>query len=157
MTGMHDNSRGVREQVLSFMKDRSRTGTTRRASSPGPGGRKPPQAFSDLPEYQQILAQASAGDQLAIANPFFRSHAGSAGATTMIGNRELVNFASYDYLGLNRHPSVRAAAADAIARYGISASASRLVAESARSTAPWNSGWPISTASTRRSCSSAAT
>ena len=128
MTGMQDDARGVREQVLSFMKDRGRPGAARRASRPEGGNRRPPRAFSDLPEYQQILAQASAGDQLAIANPFFRNHAGSAGATTMIGNRELVNFASYDYLGLNRHPAVRTAAADAIARYGISASASRLVA-----------------------------
>ena len=128
MTGTQDDSRGVREQVLSFMKDRGRPSTTRRTASAGAGSRKPPQAFTDLPEYQQILAQASAGEQLAIANPFFRNHAGSAGATTVIGDRELINFASYDYLGMNRHPAVREAATEAIARYGISASASRLVA-----------------------------
>ena len=40
----------------------------------------------------------------------------------------MINFSSYDYLGLNHHPAVRAAAHAAIDRYGVSASASRLVA-----------------------------
>jgi 8-amino-7-oxononanoate synthase len=43
-------------------------------------------------------------------------------------NRELVNFSSYDYLGFNRRPQVRNAARRAIDQYGVSASASRLVA-----------------------------
>ena len=40
----------------------------------------------------------------------------------------MINFSSYDYLGLNHHPAVRAAAHAAIDLYGVSASASRLVA-----------------------------
>ena len=36
------------------------------------------------------------------------------GATTRIGGREVINFASYDYLGLNGHPAVAAAAKAAI-------------------------------------------
>src|SRR5205085_12585747 len=39
-----------------------------------------------------------------------------------------INFASYNYLGLNGHPEVNAAAKAAIDRYGTSVSASRLVA-----------------------------
>ena len=42
--------------------------------------------------------------------------------------REMINFASYNYLGLNGHPETSAAAKAAIDRYGTSASASRLVA-----------------------------
>ncbi|MGA9850814.1 MAG: aminotransferase class I/II-fold pyridoxal phosphate-dependent enzyme, partial [Roseiarcus sp.] len=38
------------------------------------------------------------------------------------------NFSSYDYLGFNHSPEVRTAAQNAIDRYGVSASASRLVA-----------------------------
>jgi 8-amino-7-oxononanoate synthase len=40
----------------------------------------------------------------------------------------LVSFASNDYLGLSVHPSVRAAAMEALERYGLGAGASRLVA-----------------------------
>ena len=40
----------------------------------------------------------------------------------------MLNFSSYDYLGLNGHPEVIEAAKAAIDRYGISASASRHVA-----------------------------
>ncbi|MGX9962094.1 aminotransferase class I/II-fold pyridoxal phosphate-dependent enzyme [Roseomonas sp. F4] len=64
---------------------------------------------------------------LAIESPFFRVHEGRAGAHSLIGNRDTLNFGSYDYLGLNGDPRLHQAAADAMARYGISASASRLV------------------------------
>lgn len=84
--------------------------------------------FDDLPEYQQVVAQRAAGEQLGIDNPFYRAHQTAAGATTIIDGRELINFASYDYLGLNKHPHVLSKARDAIETFGISASASRLVA-----------------------------
>ena len=42
--------------------------------------------------------------------------------------RELINYASYDYLGLNQEPAVAAAAKAAIDEFGTSVSASRLVA-----------------------------
>lgn len=132
MTGKADGrSHGaVRDQVLSFMKDHvKQTGSKRTArrstATPAVGL---PSAFADLPEHKQIVAQATAGEQLGIGNPFFRSHAGAAGATTEVNGRKLINFASYDYLGMNRHPQVHAASKQAIDRYGISASASRLVA-----------------------------
>ena len=41
--------------------------------------------------------------------------------------REVVTFASNDYLGLSQHPAVVAAAAEALARYGTGSGASRLV------------------------------
>ena len=43
------------------------------------------------------------------------------------GGRDLVCFASNDYLGLRRHPRVVAAAVEAVRRYGAGAGASRLV------------------------------
>ncbi|PST27285.1 8-amino-7-oxononanoate synthase [Mesorhizobium plurifarium] len=84
--------------------------------------------FEDLPEYKQVLTQKIASEQLGIANPFYRPHQTAAGATTMIDGRKLINFASYDYLGLNRHAHVLDRAHDTITSFGISASASRLVA-----------------------------
>ena len=68
-----------------------------------------------------------AGALLGIDSPFFRSHDGLAGAETRIAGQALLNFASYNYLGLNGHPAVVAAAKAAIDRYGTSVSASRIV------------------------------
>lgn len=41
--------------------------------------------------------------------------------------KEVINFSGYDYLSLTRHPDVQQAALDAVARFGSSAGASRLV------------------------------
>jgi 8-amino-7-oxononanoate synthase len=90
------------------------------------GSRRNP--FSDLPGMSELRTQKAVADLVGVANPFFRVHDGRAGATTRIDGREHINFASYNYLGLNGHPSVNAAAKAAIDRYGTSASASRLVA-----------------------------
>jgi 8-amino-7-oxononanoate synthase len=63
-----------------------------------------------------------------LKNPFYRCHDGRLGATALHEGRELVNFATYDYLGLNQEPEVAAAAKAAIDASGTSVSASRLVA-----------------------------
>ena len=68
-----------------------------------------------------------AADFLGIADPFFRVHEGIAGAETLIGNKTYVNFASYNYVGLNGHPHITSAAKAAIDRYGTTVSASRPV------------------------------
>ncbi|MBB3453650.1 8-amino-7-oxononanoate synthase [Rhizobium sp. BK313] len=86
------------------------------------------QRFEDLPEYKRVMTQKIAGEMAGIANPFYRSHDIAAGATTRMGGREFINFASYDYLATNTDPLVAARAKEAIDRFGISASASRLVA-----------------------------
>ncbi|MBV9861201.1 MAG: aminotransferase class I/II-fold pyridoxal phosphate-dependent enzyme [Alphaproteobacteria bacterium] len=84
-------------------------------------------SVADLPGYRDIRVIEEAGDHLGIANPFFREHEGIAGAETRIGNRTYVNFASYNYIGLNGDPRIAAAAKAAIDRYGTSVSASRTV------------------------------
>jgi 8-amino-7-oxononanoate synthase len=83
--------------------------------------------FNQHPGYQQICLQKGVGQELAIPNPFFRVQNGIARQTAVIEDREYLNFASYNYLNLNGHPEVSAAAKAAIDQYGTSVSASRLV------------------------------
>ena len=83
--------------------------------------------FDQLPGYQELYIQKEAAEHLGIANPFFRLHQRVARDTAVIGNREHINFASYNYLDLCGHEAVGAAAKKAIDRYGTSASASRPV------------------------------
>lgn len=79
------------------------------------------------PGYQQIRIINDGAARLGIGNPFFKLHEGIAGATTQIGGREYINYASYNYLALSGHPDISEAAKTAIDRYGTSVSASRLV------------------------------
>lgn len=84
--------------------------------------------FSTLPEYEIHKLTRAVGDLAGIENPYYRLHDARAGETSSIDGRTVVNFASYDYLGLNGHSRVQAAAKAAIDRYGTSVSASRLSA-----------------------------
>jgi 8-amino-7-oxononanoate synthase len=84
--------------------------------------------FSTLPGMQELKLQRSMADVVGLANPFFKIHESRSSAIAQIGGHSYINFSSYDYLGLNGHPEVQTAAAKAIAVYGTSCSASRLVA-----------------------------
>ncbi|MFC4621185.1 aminotransferase class I/II-fold pyridoxal phosphate-dependent enzyme [Comamonas nitrativorans] len=84
--------------------------------------------FDRFPGYEKMLVPKAAAERFGLANPFFVSHDGLAGATTQIDGREFINFSSYNYLGLNGDQRVNQAAKDAIDRYGTTVSASRLVA-----------------------------
>lgn len=83
--------------------------------------------FDRHPGYQQLKMMREGGKRLGIPDPFFKVHESTAGATTVIGGRECINFASYNYLGLAHHPKVIQAGIDALERYGSSVSASRPV------------------------------
>ncbi|WP_095407263.1 aminotransferase class I/II-fold pyridoxal phosphate-dependent enzyme [Mongoliimonas terrestris] len=90
--------------------------------------RKPAFDFSTLDDYKQLRIQRAAAEMMGIENPFFRAHDGLANGTSRIDGAPYINFASYNYLGLNGHPAVVDAAKAAIDRYGTSVSASRVVA-----------------------------
>ena len=84
--------------------------------------------FATLPEYEVINLTKAVGEIAGIEDPYFHLHDGLAGDTTSLNGRQVVNFSSYDYLGLNGHPDVVAAAKAAIDHYGTTVSASRLTA-----------------------------
>ncbi|WP_186115484.1 aminotransferase class I/II-fold pyridoxal phosphate-dependent enzyme [Burkholderia gladioli] len=88
----------------------------------------PRSRFESMPQYQQLTIMREMGQTLGVESPFFRVHDGLAGAITLIGGREYLNYANYNYLGLAGHATVMAHAKQAIDRYGTSASASRMVA-----------------------------
>jgi 8-amino-7-oxononanoate synthase len=84
--------------------------------------------FTTLPGFRDLNLQRSMAELVGLNNPFFQMHDIRASAETRIEGRSYLNFSSYDYLGLNGHVAVADAAKAAIDRYGISASASRVVA-----------------------------
>ena len=63
-----------------------------------------------------------------LGDPTFREHEMRAGATSRMDGQDVINFGSYDYVGINADPRPAAAAKAAIDLYGVSASASRLTA-----------------------------
>ena len=77
-------------------------------------------------DYRLLDERLAALDAAGLAMPYFRVHDGATAGTTFVEGRELIDFASYDYLGLARDPVVSAAAKHAIDVYGTSVSASRV-------------------------------
>ncbi|MBU2811794.1 aminotransferase class I/II-fold pyridoxal phosphate-dependent enzyme [Acidithiobacillus thiooxidans] len=103
------------------------------APAPGAkiGGAEIPEAFTRFdrqPGYQQVHLMQEGAERFGVKSPFFHVHQGTAGAHSAIDGRRVINFGSYNYLGLSGHPEVNAAAQAAIAQYGSSVSASRIVA-----------------------------
>ncbi|GLK66620.1 aminotransferase class I/II-fold pyridoxal phosphate-dependent enzyme [Hansschlegelia plantiphila] len=121
-------SRSAKDGILGALRQTPKPeGRIEVAPTPRPA-RKRNDKFADFPELKDLKTQQAVADLLGVANPFFREHDGCAGATTDIDGKTHINFASYNYLGLNGHPAVAAAAKAAIDKYGVSVSASRLVA-----------------------------
>ena len=91
---------------------------------------KIPEAFYQLekmPEYIRLKRTEEEIAATGIRNPFFSVHEGRIGDTTVIDGKELISFASYNYLGLSGNPAVSESAKDAIDQFGTSVSASRIV------------------------------
>ena len=124
--GLERNRRDVLQAIVSKRMEAERA--TVRAADPTADRYAEATDFSTLPGMTQLEFGRSALAAIGLENPYFRVHEGRASATTRIDGRRLINFSSYDYLGLNGHPDVLAAAQAAIATFGTSCSASRLVA-----------------------------
>lgn len=120
--------RGLSDDELARLLGEMRADNAAPAPSPAPALRPELTAFETLPRFEELRAQQAAADFLGLESPYHRLHEARAGARTRIGGREVVNFASYDYLGLNGDPRITRAVAEAAAEWGTSVSASRLSA-----------------------------
>ena len=91
--------------------------------------------LQDIPEehhqfsltMEALLLKQQLAEGKEVGNPFFTPHEGIASNTTQIAGQTLINYSSYNYLGLCGDPTITQAAKDAIEQYGTSVSASRIV------------------------------
>jgi len=82
--------------------------------------------FSKWREVKDMAMRLKMADAIGVGNPYFHVHEGTARDTTLVHGRELVNFSSYNYLGLSGDERVLADVKDAVYAYGTSVSASRV-------------------------------
>ena len=83
--------------------------------------------FAQMPEYVKLQQTKAMLSATGMPNPFFSVHESITNDRTVVGGRELISFASYNYLGMSGDSAVSQAAKAAIDQYGTSVSASRLV------------------------------
>ena len=83
--------------------------------------------FADFPEYKKLQAQQQQVISLGNGNPFFVPQETVVNDKTTVQGRKLINFATYNYIGMCGDPTVSQAAKDATDLYGTSACASRLI------------------------------
>jgi 8-amino-7-oxononanoate synthase/acyl carrier protein len=83
--------------------------------------------FAQMPEYVRLKQTIGLLTATGVPNPFFSVHESVTRDTSVIGGREMISFASFNYLGMSGDPEVSRAAKEAIDRFGTSVSASRLV------------------------------
>jgi 8-amino-7-oxononanoate synthase/acyl carrier protein len=83
--------------------------------------------IEEFPEVRALEQNFAMVRDAGLDNPYFSVHEGLTNDRTVIGGREMISWATYNYLGMSGEPAVATAAKAAIDRYGTSVSASRLV------------------------------
>jgi 8-amino-7-oxononanoate synthase len=129
-----ETCREVTEAILDHMpvkdhfKDQLRAQADATAS-PQAGGEIPVDAYdiAQFPEVRALEQNFAMVREAGLENPYFSLHEGLTNDRTVIGGREMISWATYNYLGMSGDPEVTAAAKAAIDRFGTSVSASRLV------------------------------
>jgi 8-amino-7-oxononanoate synthase len=111
---------GFAAQAAIHTRRRAMTQTT-----PMTEPRKRIATFEDSIEHRQFACRIA---QVGTDNPYFVCHDMPLRDTSLVDGRRVINFGSYNYLGMSGHPEVSAAAKAAIDRYGTSASGSRVLA-----------------------------
>ncbi|MEU1203862.1 aminotransferase class I/II-fold pyridoxal phosphate-dependent enzyme [Nocardia sp. NPDC005825] len=88
---------------------------------------EPQGRIADFPEVKAISDRIGLAESVGVSNPYFLINDGVTRDTSIIEGEPVLNFSSYNYLGMSGHPAVVAAVQDAVARYGSSVSASRVL------------------------------
>jgi 8-amino-7-oxononanoate synthase len=93
-----------------------------------PLAQTPPEYYQieSFPEYAQLQQRLTQIQTLEIPNPYFQVQESLTRDCTQIQGRTLINYSTYNYLGLSGEPKVSTAAKAAIDCYGTSVGASRL-------------------------------
>ena len=84
--------------------------------------------FEQSREYEEFARRLLSMRDAGIDDPFFVAHDSVLRDTSVVNGREVINLASYNYVGMSGHPRTQRAAKEAIDIYGTSASGSRLIA-----------------------------
>lgn len=90
--------------------------------------RKPITRFEDTPEYIHFTERRSALMSDGDDDPYFACHESPLLDKSLMDGQEVLNFGSYNYVGMSGRKEVNDAAKAAIDKYGTSASGSRLLA-----------------------------
>jgi 8-amino-7-oxononanoate synthase len=95
------------------------------AQEPAQPAVAPEYRIAEFPEVVALAERLTLGADLGIENPYFLVNDGITRDSSIINGVEVLNFSSYNYLGMSGHPQVAEAVSDAVVRYGSSCSASR--------------------------------
>jgi len=90
--------------------------------------RKPIGNFEDTEEFKHFKQRIDGMLAGGAKNPYFVCHDSPLLDTSIVDGREMLDFGSYNYVGMSGRKEVSAAAKAAIDKYGTSASGSRLLA-----------------------------
>ena len=120
-----ETCREVTEAIIDHMPLEGRVKVQAAASS----AEIPADAYriAEFPEVRALEQNFAMVRDAGLENPYFSVHEGLTNDRTRIGGREMVSWATYNYLGMSGEPDVAAAAKAAIDHFGTSVSASRLV------------------------------
>ncbi len=120
-----ETCREVSEAILDYMPSDGRPDV----KAAGIVAEIPSDAYrvQDFPEVRALEQNFSMVRDAGLEDPYFSVHEGLTNDRTTIAGREMVSWASYNYLGMSGDAQVIAAAKSAIDRFGTSVSASRLV------------------------------
>lgn len=83
--------------------------------------------ISEFEEVKALADRLAGAHAVGVDNPYFLINDGITRDTSIINGAEVINFSSFNYIGMSGHPAVAEAVSDAVRRWGSSCSASRLL------------------------------